>query len=119
MTSSICRAAATILAFAVLVTGCNSSSPSAQPKTLDAATAAAQEKYDRGSAGDFAGEWLLFSKQVRDRLSQADYIRYANACYAKNGSKVEVKGVRMEGTDKAIVRLELGATMDSRTMIYE
>lgn len=117
----ICVAASAVFVFVlfVLVTGCDSSSSSAQPMTLEAATAAAQEKYDRGSAGDFAGEWLLFSKQVRDRLSQADYIKFADACYAKNSPKVKLTGVRMEGTDKAIVRLELGPAMDTRTMVYE
>lgn len=121
MTRSISGTVGVLAALAVLVAGCDSSlsSSSAQPKTLEAATAAAQEKYDRGSAGDFAGEWMLFSKQVRDRLSQADYIKYADACYAKNSPKMTVTGVRMEGADKAIVRLELGGAMDSRTMVYE
>lgn len=118
---------------AVAVTGCSpqrtadapattasttSASVAAQPKTLEAATTAAREKSDRFASGDFSGEWLLFSKQVRDAISQSDYVTYAKAC-SKNGLPVGVTGVRMEGTGKAIVRLEVLGFQDARTMVYE
>lgn len=103
----------------VLLAGCGGSpEQSGQPKTLDAAIAAQQEKQDRGQAGDFAGEWLLFAKKVRDRLSQDDYVKYAKACYTTN-NPVKVTGGRMEGDDKAIVRLELPGSQVTRTMTYE
>jgi hypothetical protein len=93
-------------------------SPQPQPKTLEAAVAASQEKNDRFVSGDFAGEWLLFSKQVRDAVSQADYVRYSQRC--DDGSiSATTTGVRMEGTDKAIVRIEAFGVKDSRTMVYE
>lgn len=98
-----------------LLAACGASSE--EPRTLEAATAAAQEKTDRFASGDFAGEWELFSKQVRDRITRDEYVRYARACKS-TGSKIDVVGVRMEG-DHATVRLEVGDQTESRTMAYE
>lgn len=111
--------AVALVGFTALLAGCGGSTKqSVQPKTLEAAIAAQQEKQDRGQAGDFAGEWLLFTKKVRDRLSQADYVTYAKACYTTS-NPVKVTGGRMEGDDKAIVRLESQGTQVIRTMTYE
>lgn len=62
------------------------------PKTLEAATAAAQESADRQASGDFAGVWLMMSKQVRDKISQADFVTLQNAC-PKAGLPIHVTGV--------------------------
>ena len=114
----ILQTAVIVVASAVLVAGCGRATISGQPRTLEAAVAAEQEKQDRGQAGDFAGEWLLFSKRVRDEISQADYVSYAKACYSTS-NPVQVTGGRMEGDDKAVVRLELRGDQVSRTMVYE
>jgi hypothetical protein len=45
-------------------------------EALAAATAAEQEKMDRRAARDFAGEWLLFTKVLRDGISQDDFVHY-------------------------------------------
>ncbi|WP_237569638.1 hypothetical protein [Mycolicibacterium lacusdiani] len=98
--------------------------PEGQPKTLEAATAAEQENADRYSSGDFAGQWLLYSKQLRDAISQEDYVRFAERCVEElgigDGMTLQVEGVRMEGDSKAIVRVGvLGLVKKSRTMVYE
>ena len=95
-----------------------SPTPQGQPKTLEAATAAAQEKTDRFASGDFAGEWMMFPEWFRNSVSQADYVTYSKAC-SKNGIPITVTGVRMEDTDTAIVRLDVMGFKDSRTMVYE
>lgn len=80
----------------------------AQPKTLEAATAVSQEWADRRAAGDYAGVWLLFAKQVRDRMSQQDYVTLSETC---TSSLVQMPTkavpVRLDGPDKAITRLEV------------
>ncbi len=95
-----------------------SSSRAAIPKDLRAATAAAQEKVDRHASGDFAGEWLLFTQDLRDHLSQQEFVRYSEKC-ARTGLKITVAGGRMDGPDHAVVRIELMGVTKSYTMAYE
>jgi hypothetical protein len=92
-----------------------------QPKTLEAATAAAQEDANRFSSGDFAGDWEMGSKQVHDGISKTDYVTLQETC-KDTGLPIAVTGVRMEGTDTAIVRQEInifGGIKHSQTMVYE
>jgi integrase len=51
-----------------------------EPKTLEAATATAQELANRFTSGDYAGAWEMKSKQLRDNLSEVDYVTYNNTC---------------------------------------
>ncbi|CDO26826.1 hypothetical protein BN978_07387 [Mycolicibacterium mageritense DSM 44476 = CIP 104973] len=80
----------------------------AQPKTLEAATAVAQEWADRRAASDYAGVWLLFNEQVRDGITQDDYVTLSATC---TSSLVQMPTkavpVRLDGADKAITRLEV------------
>lgn len=55
-----------------------------EPKTLEAATATAQELANRFTSGDYAGAWEMKSKQLRDNLSEADYVTYNNTCTKHN-----------------------------------
>lgn len=141
------RAIAVAVLFAIALCGCGSSSdapaisagmPSAganrptdrtvteaeaQPKTLEAAVASEQENADRYSSGDYAGQWLLYSRQLRDAISQHDYEAFAERCAEETqrpeGANLTVEGVRMEGTSKAIVRVGwLDIAKVSRTMVY-
>ncbi len=93
------------------------------PKTLGAATAAEQENADRYSSGDYAGQWLLYSRQLREAISQSDYVAYAKRCMKEaarpEGLTLTVEGVRMEGDDTAIVRVSLLGVKLTRTMVYE
>lgn len=89
-----------------------------EPKNLAAATAAAQEKNDRHASGDFAGEWFLFTNQLRNGITQNDFVEFSETC-AKIGPPIKATGVRMEGEDTAIVRLEIFGIMKARTMAYE
>lgn len=92
--------------------------PSGAPKTLEAAVAAAQENVDRFASGDFAGTWLLFTKEVRKGISQKDYVTLNETC-KRVGMPIKAIGVRMDGDSKAIVRLEVAGLKSSRTMVYE
>jgi hypothetical protein len=87
--------------------------------TLEAAAAVAQEMSDRAQSGDFAGTWLLFSPTLRQKISQADYVKLGKAC-GSSPLPVKVIGVRMEGDSTAIVRLTVGDGLlqQARTMHY-
>jgi hypothetical protein len=128
-------AAVGILTISVTVAGCNNSQQSssvgqlstvtqqtpptsAAPRDLDAAMTAAQEKADRHASGDFAGEWLLFTKDLRDHLSQQAFVEYSQAC-SQVGVKIKAAGGRMDGTDRAIIRFEALGMTKSVTMAYE
>ena len=116
---------------ATLVAGCglklphiSVQAPSNDPQTLEAATSASQEVADRRTSGDFAGVWLMMSKQVRDGITQDDYVTLGQTC-DPTGLSAKVVGVRMEGSSKAIVRWQAGAPelrafgAITNTMLYE
>jgi hypothetical protein len=89
------------------------------PETLSAATAAAQANVDRFSSGDFAGVWELMSREVRDGISQEDFVTFYETC-KKAGPKIRVVGERLDAADgEAIVRMEVGGTERSRIMLFE
>ena len=50
------------------------------PQTLEAATAAAQERVNRFRSGDYAGAWLLSSRQMHDAINQTDYVTFEQTC---------------------------------------
>jgi hypothetical protein len=96
----------------------------AQPKTLEAAVASEQENADRFSSGDYAGQWALYSRALRDAINQDDYETFAERCVKETqrpeGLTFTVEGVRMDGDTKAIVRIGLlDIAKQSRTMVYE
>ena len=92
----------------------------AQPKTLEAATAVAQEWVDRRAAGDYAGVWLLFSEQVREGISQADYVTISDTCTSSlTKLPSTVKGVRLDGPNKAITRIEAMGFQIPADLVYE
>ena len=89
------------------------------PETLSAATAAAQANVDRFSSGDFAGVWELMSRQVRDGITQEDFVTFYETC-KKAGPKIRVAGVRLDAAhDEAIVSMEVGGTERPRIMLFE
>ena len=89
------------------------------PETLSAATAAAQANVDRFSSGDFAGVWELMSAEVRDGITQEDFVTFYETC-KKAGPKIRVVGERLDAADgEAIVRMEVAGTERSRIMIFE
>jgi hypothetical protein len=91
-----------------------------QPKTLEAATAAVQEWADRRSSEDYAGAWQLFNKQVQDGMTEADYVTLSATCTSALTKYPETaKGVRMDGPDKAFVRLEALGFKISVDVLYE
>lgn len=91
-----------------------------EPRTLAAATKAAQERDNRYRSGDYAGAWLLSSKQLHDAISQTDYVKYAQTCTTALAKLPDtVSGVRMDGDDHAIVREEVMGFKNSITMVYE
>jgi hypothetical protein len=89
------------------------------PETLSAATAAAQANVDRFSSGDFAGVWELMSREVRDGITQKDFVTFYETC-KKAGPKIRVAGVRLDATHgEAIVRMEVAGTEQPRIMLFE
>lgn len=119
-------AVALLSALVVPLTGCDELSglslpwQSGDPKTLEAATAAAQEWSDRRQAGDYAGVWLMYSEQIRDGISQDDYVALSETCQSSiQKMPVTVSGVRMEGPDRAIVRLKALGFPVQIDMAYE
>lgn len=88
------------------------------PETLAAATAAAQANIDRFTAGDFAGVWEHMEREVRQGISQADFVTFYQTC-KRPGPQLSVTGVRLDSGDQAIVLMKVGGVQRSRTMIYE
>jgi len=89
------------------------------PETLSAATAAAQANVDLFSSGDFAGVWQRMSREVRDGITQEDFVTFYETC-KKAGPKIRVVGVRLDAADgEAIVRMEVGGTKQPRIMLFE
>lgn len=81
----------------------------------------AQEMSDRFSSGDYAGAWDLTSTTFKKGISRTDYATLGKTCNGANGLglKIATTGVRMEGENQAIVRLELMGVQQTRTMSYE
>ena len=128
-----CRVA--IAACALLLTGaCHSSAKPGQtdpaptthsatasagaPKDLAAATAAAQLKADRHASGDFAGEWLLFTKDLRDNITQQAFVEFSQKCSA-TGLVMKSAGGRMDSPERAVIHFETMGVTHAVTMIYE
>src|SRR6185295_17621740 len=89
------------------------------PETLSAATAAAQANADHFSSGDFAGVWERMSREVRDGITQEDFVTFYETC-KQAGPKIRVVGVRLDVADgEAIVRMEVGGTERPRIMLFE
>jgi hypothetical protein len=88
------------------------------PVTLGAATVAAQENIDRFTAGDFAGVWEHMAQDVREGISQADFVTFYQTC-KKPGPRLAVTGVSLEPDGQAIVRMVSHGVERSRFMVYE
>jgi hypothetical protein len=57
------------------------------PATLSAATAAAQANVDHFSSGDFAGVWERMSREVRDGITQEDFVTFYQTCKKASTSR--------------------------------
>ena len=89
------------------------------PETLSAATAAAQANVDLFSSGDFAGVWERMSRQVRDGITQADFVTFYETCKT-TGPRIRVAGMLLDAANgQAIVRAKVGSVERSRTMLFE
>jgi hypothetical protein len=65
----------------------------------------------------------MMSRQVRDTISQADFVTLQNAC-TKTGMPIHAAGVRMDTSTTAIVRWNIDMPVLSgfkltKTMVYE
>ncbi|WP_163729803.1 hypothetical protein [Mycobacterium gallinarum] len=110
----------TASSFATSANAATATTAPAQPKTLEAATAVAQEWVDRRAAGDYAGVWLLFSEQVREGISQENYVTVSETCTSSlTKLPSTVNGVRLDGPDKAITRLEAMEFKLPADLVYE
>lgn len=107
----------------LLLGGCHSKPDADQPlsgapKTLAAATAAAQQKADRHAAGDFAGEWLLFTKDLRDNITQQAFVEFSRKC-SPTGLVMKAAGGRMDSPERAVIHFDANGVIHAVTMIYE
>lgn len=89
-----------------------------EPKTEDAAKAAAQNEFDAYSAGDWAGTWDLWTTEGKAAFSRDDYIALHTECKTITGLPMVIKNVRLEG-DSAIVRVERMTFLMTYTMRYQ
>ena len=87
------------------------------PETLSAATAAAQADIDRFTSGDFAGVWQNMSRDVRNAISEKDFVTLYDTCKTV-GPKISVAGVSF-ADGEATVRMRLPGGDRYRTMRYE
>lgn len=92
--------------------------PTGQPKTEEAARAAAKEEFDAYAAGDWGGTWDLWTQAGQKAFSREDYIALHNACKTPVGIPLNIQNVRLEG-DSAIVRIERMTLIKAYTMKYE
>jgi hypothetical protein len=88
------------------------------PLTLAAATAAAQANLDLFTSGDFAGVWEHMERDVRDRITQDDFVKFYETCKTP-GPEVSVTGVRLQPDDEAVVLMTVHGVERSRIMVYE
>ena len=89
------------------------------PETLSAAVAAAQANADRFSSGDFAGVWQRMSSEVRNGITQDDFVRFYETC-KKTGPTIRVAGVSLDAANgSAVVRMDVGTTEQPRIMLFE
>lgn len=89
-----------------------------EPKTIEAAKAAAQTTFDRFSGGDFGGAWEMYTLAGKAAITRDDYIKLNEAC-ARKGLAIQLSSARMEGTDKAVVIAKQLLAAQSYTMAYE
>ena len=63
----------------------------------------------------------MMSKRVRDNMSETDFVAFSQIC-KPTGFPIKVTGVRIEGSDRVIVRMGFEGIRfgrESRTMVYE
>lgn len=120
-----------LLAVGLALTGCTSNAagdppaiapppaPVAEPKTVEAAKAAAQREFDYYAAGDWGGTWDLWTKAGKAAFSREDYIRLHTTCKTITGPTFEITGARLEGDSKAVVNYKRLTFADTGTMVYE
>jgi hypothetical protein len=89
-----------------------------EPKTVDAAKAAAQTVFDRFSGGDFAGAWDMYTTDGKAAISKDDYVKLNEAC-SRKGLAIQLTSARMDGPDRAIVIAKQLVAAQSYTMVYE
>lgn len=92
--------------------------PTSDPQTQEAATAAAKEASARFGAGDYAGYWDLYDAATRKAISREEYVMFAKQCDI-GGITTDVANVRLESPTLAIVRFELGGQGVARNFVYE
>lgn len=88
------------------------------PETLAAATASAQANIDRFTAGDFAGVWENMERDVRNGITQDDFVTFYETCKTP-GPQIRVTGMRLQPDDEALVLMRVHGVERSRSMVYE
>lgn len=90
----------------------------AEPKTLDAAKAAAQRAVDRFASGDAAGAWDLMSTAAKGLITKADYVAFYSACPSR-GVTFEVGEVRFDAPDRVLAIVKSALLTSALNLVYE
>ncbi|NJC69133.1 hypothetical protein HC031_05285 [Planosporangium thailandense] len=113
------KASDTPAATATRSTAAASPTPSAEPKTVDAAKAAAQREFDLYAAGDWAGAWDLWTKAGKAAFSRSDYSRLHTECKTLTGLTFEITNARLENDTTAVVAYKRSIAAGTANMMYE
>jgi len=90
-----------------------------EPETLSAATAAAQATLDHFSSGDFAGVWERMSREVRDGITQKDFVTFYRTC-KRTSPQIRVAGLQLDAaTGEATVTMQVAGVEQARIMVFE
>ena len=104
----------------VATTTAVSTTPLAEPQTVEAAKALAERQVEAFAAGDYAGTWDMWSAAGKAAISREEYTRIFTECReVAGGVPITVKTARLENPTTAVVtidRLGFGATY---TVLYE
>lgn len=93
--------------------------PEGEPRTVEAARAAAEREFSAYAAGDWAGAWDLWTAAGQTAISREEYVRLHTECGTLTGPLFEITNARLEGDDRAIVTFERVIAAGTAVMLYE
>ncbi len=95
--------------------------PAAQPKTVAAVRAAANEEFESFASGDYGGSWDLWTAAGKKAISRADYEQLLKLCPDTGaGVAFQIKKVKLAADgNSALVRVQRLAGIASFTFLDE
>jgi hypothetical protein len=95
--------------------------PAAQPKTVEAVRAAADEEFESFASRDYGGSWDLWTKAGQKAITRADYEQLLKLCPDTGaGVAFQIKKVKLAADgNSALVRVQRLAGIASFTFLHE